>query len=176
LQRRPRQRKNTGKEAGKSKSTGELQEGWAVPELHAGHGCGLDDGYIEGGGHAVRLEKMKIDDGDKESVARMTTMLINLHTQSQDQLCRTAVVNKYGFQAVGRIFEQTTDFEALTAEQQRALQPYTKEQQESGGQWRRNSGNRQKMMAPQDQAQGSMGLSGWPGQMAQQQQFWGWQS
>jgi inactivated superfamily I helicase len=121
------------------------------------------------------LEKIKIDDGDKESVARMTTMLRNLHRRTQDQFCRTAVANKHGFQAVGRIFEQTTDFEGLTAEQRKALQAYTKEQQESGGLWSRNSGNKQNKMVHHDQAQGSMGPPSWPDQMVQQQQFWGWQ-
>jgi hypothetical protein len=46
-------------------------------------------------------------------------------------------VNKFWFLAVEKIFEEAAGCKDMTAEQQKAMQAYVKEQQEGGGKWRR---------------------------------------
>ncbi len=46
---------------------------------------------------------MKRNKEDKETVPRMTIVLRNVHKRAEDQYCRTAVVNRYGFHAEGKI-------------------------------------------------------------------------
>jgi hypothetical protein len=85
----------TGEEAGKSEGVDRLEEGRAISELHVGR----DSGY--GGDRG--LISMKINKEDKETVPRMTIVLRNLHKRPEDQYCITAVVNRYGFHAEGKI-------------------------------------------------------------------------
>jgi hypothetical protein len=120
------------------------------------------------------LAVMKIDEGDKELVARLTTTLRKVHKRAQDHFCRTSVVNKYGFPAVEKIFKEAAGCEGMTAEQQKAIQAYVKEQQEGGGKWKKGSGNNKGTAAAQPPVQSEMGPLTWPGQFGPQA-YWGWQ-
>ncbi len=52
------------------------------------------------------LAQMKIDDSDKDLVARLTATLRKMHKRVQNYLCGTSVANKFGFPAVEKIFEE----------------------------------------------------------------------
>jgi hypothetical protein len=135
------------------------------------------------------LAVVKFDDGDKATVEKMTGTLRKMHKSVKDQLLKVSVANKMGLQAVNKIFEPA-GYEGMTAEQEKAMQAYIKEQQDGGGKWKKGGATNKAasastqaapsapaMWTGQQTAGMAMGQPVWQGQFPYAtQQPWGWQA
>ncbi len=136
------------------------------------------------------LAVVKFADEDKAAVEKMTGTLSKMHKSVKDQYLKVSVANKMGLQGVNKILEPA-GYKGMTAEQEKAMQAYLKEQQQDGrGKWKKGgtmnkAATASAQAAPtapavwtgQPAAGMAIGQPVWQGQYPYApQQPWGWQA